>query len=102
MFDKPASPPVLYEPPLNCLMITFFGVGVLKSLAYKKPITLKQGFFQHSGKSLISWYFKENLKTSYFSSSYNLSGIFAELSLFFNNLSLKIRPFPQEKWLNTR
>jgi hypothetical protein len=44
MFDKPASPPVLYEPPLNGLMITFFGVGVLKSIAYKKPITLKQGF----------------------------------------------------------
>jgi hypothetical protein len=29
MFDKPASPSVLYEPPLNGLMITFFGVGVL-------------------------------------------------------------------------
>jgi len=36
IIDKPDLPPVLYEPPLNCLMITFFGVGVLKSLAYKK------------------------------------------------------------------
>jgi len=79
-----------------------FGVGVLKSLAYKKNPYSRNRVFQHSGKSLISWYFKENLETSYFSSSYKLSEIFTELSLFFNNLSLKIRPFPQENWLNTR
>ena len=45
MFNKPASPSVLYEPPLNGLMITFFGVGVLKSLAYKKTHTPETGFF---------------------------------------------------------